>query len=164
VIPEEFVALAPSYPVLSELNPPQLRTLQPLVEDLHFEPGQIIFREGERSSYLHLIVAGDVALEETAAGQPIRVQMLHLGEAMGWSALTPAGRTHFQARALSPVSTIAFPGENLRLACERHPDLGYALMKQLLELVTERLDVTRIQLVAANPNPAREIPPPEIPH
>jgi CRP/FNR family cyclic AMP-dependent transcriptional regulator len=159
MIPEEFVALAQSFPVLSELDAPQLRTLQPIAEDLYFEPGQIIFREGERSAYLHLIVAGDVALEETAEGQLIRVQRLHLGEAMGWSALTPAGRTHFQARALSPVSTVAFPGENLRQACDRHPALGYALMKQLLELVSERLDVTRIQLVASNRNSPRELSP-----
>jgi hypothetical protein len=34
-------------------------------------------------------------------------------------------------------------------ACERNPDMGHALMKQLLVLVTERLDATRMQLAAA---------------
>jgi len=66
---------------------------------------------------------------------------------MGWSALTKEARAHFQARALSPVSTIAFPSERLRKACERDPAMGYLLMKRLLEVVTERLDATRARLV-----------------
>ena len=65
---------------------------------------------------------------------------------MGWSALTADCHTHFQARALSPVSTVAFPSERIREACDRDPAMGYALMKRLLELVTERLDKTRMQL------------------
>jgi hypothetical protein len=31
--------------------------------------------------------------------------------------------------------------------------MGYALMKRLLELVTERLDATRMQLVKLHPEP-----------
>jgi CRP-like cAMP-binding protein len=72
---------------------------------------------------------------------------VHPGDAIGWSSLTPGHRTHFQARALSAVDTVAFPGDRLRSACERDPAMGYALMKQLLELVTERLDAARMQLV-----------------
>ena len=97
--------------------------------------------------FLHLIVAGDVALEMMAGAQAIPVQTVHAGDAIGWSSLTPGNRTHFQARALSAVDTVAFPGDRLKAACERDPAMGYALMKQLLELVTERLDAARMQLV-----------------
>jgi CRP-like cAMP-binding protein len=153
VFPDEFTSMARTYQVLSELNPEQLRKLLPIAEDQQFEAGQIIFREGDKSSYLHLIVGGDVALEETAGGQAARVQTLHAGEAMGWSALTDAGRTHFQARCLTRVSTVAFPSEHIRKLCDRNPDVGYALMRQLLEMVTERLDATRMQLAkSASPN------------
>jgi len=34
----------------------------------------------------------------------------------------------------------------LRAACDQDPAMGYALMKRLLELVTERLDATRMKL------------------
>jgi len=81
-----------------------------------------------------------------AGARKWRVQTLHPGEAMGWSALTSDAHTHFQARALTPVTTVAFPGERLREACDRDPALGHALMKRLLELVTERLDSLRMQL------------------
>jgi CRP-like cAMP-binding protein len=97
-----------------------------------------------------LIVSGEVALEMVAAGQTARVKTLRAGEAMGWSALTVGCQTHFQARALTPVSTVAFPGDRIREACDCDPEMGYALLKRLLELVTERASLraaTRMQLV-----------------
>jgi CRP-like cAMP-binding protein len=145
--------MARTYQVLSDLNPEQLRKLLPIAEDQQFEAGAVIFREGDRSAYLFLIVSGDVALEETAGARSVQVQILHAGEAMGWSALTDGGHAHFQARALSAVSLVAFPSEHIRHLCDQNPDVGYPLMRHLLELVTERLDAARLQLAkSAQPN------------
>jgi CRP/FNR family transcriptional regulator, cyclic AMP receptor protein len=139
-----------AYRLLSELDPQQLRKLLPIAQDAQFNAGQVIFRAGDKSLFLHLIVAGDVALEDLSGDQPgvhpVHVQTLHAGDATGWSALTPDARTRFQARALSNVSTVAFPGDQLRNACDEDPAMGYALMKRLMELVTERLDVLRMKL------------------
>jgi CRP/FNR family cyclic AMP-dependent transcriptional regulator len=138
-----------AYRFLSELDSRQLRKLLPLAQDKQFDAGEIIFHSGDRSLFLHLIVSGDVALEETSGHQPMLVQTLHAGDGMGWSALTPSARTHFQARAESKVSTVAFSGDQLHAACERDPSLGYALTRRLLELVTDRLDVVRIRLASS---------------
>jgi CRP-like cAMP-binding protein len=116
VVPEEFDTMAQTYRVLSELDPQQSRKLLPPAEDRKFGGGQIIFREGDKSSFFHFIVSGEVALEEAAGSQPVQVQTLHPGDAMGWSALSEDTQTHFQARALSPVSTVALPGERIREA------------------------------------------------
>jgi CRP-like cAMP-binding protein len=150
VIPEELIEMAQAYRLLSELEPKHLRKLLPLAEDMQFDAGQVIFQEGDRSSSLHLIVSGEVVLEMVVRGQVVRVKTLYAGEAMGWSALTVGCQTHFQARAITPVSTIAFPGDQIREACDCDPEMGYALLKRLLELVTKRLDATRMQLVNAH--------------
>jgi hypothetical protein len=60
---------------------------------------------------------------------------------LGWSALSGAAKTHFQARALSPIQTIAFDGAKLSVALEYDNGLGYEIMKRLLALVSERLDL-----------------------
>lgn len=135
-----------AYRLLSELDPPQLRKLIPLAEDREYASGQMIFPSGATSSFLHLIVSGDVALEAVSDGYGEEVQTLHSGDAMGWSAITGESLTHFQARALTPVTTIALPGVQLRAACENDPALGYALMKRLVELAAERLDAMRLKL------------------
>jgi len=152
VVPEEFVTMAQTYRVLSGLDPQQLRKLLPIAQDRKFSNGEVIFREGDKSSFFHLIVSGEVALEETAGNRPVRVQTLHPGDAMGWSALSEDARTHFQARTLSPVTTVAFPGARIREACNLDPAMGYAFLKHLLELVTERLDATRMQLAGRSGN------------
>lgn len=146
MIPDQFIEMTRAYQLLSGLEPEQLRKLLPLAEEKHFDSGQILFHEGDRSSYLYLIVSGEVALETTKGRGTIRVQTLHSGEAMGWSALSADSHTHFQARALSPVTTVAFPSARIREACDRDPSMGFAVMKRLLDVVTERLDATRMQL------------------
>ncbi len=135
-----------AYTLLSDLEPQQLRTLLPLALDQQFEAGQIVFHSNEKSRFLHLIVSGDVMLEEDTGAKVVPVYALHAGDAMGWSALISDAVTHFQARALSQVSTVAFPSAEIRGACERDPAMGYSLMKRLLELVTDRLDATRMKL------------------
>jgi CRP/FNR family transcriptional regulator, cyclic AMP receptor protein len=140
-----------AYRLLSELDPAQLRKLLPLAQEQHFAAGEIVFQAGGKSSFLHVIVSGDVVLEQGVEEQrkgawPVEIQTLHAGEAMGWSALGSNAVTHFQARALTPLSTVAFPAEQIRAACESDPALGYALMKRLLEIVTERLDAMRMRL------------------
>ncbi|HTS75366.1 MAG TPA: cyclic nucleotide-binding domain-containing protein [Bryobacteraceae bacterium] len=149
MVPDEMIEFARIYRVLSELDPEQLKKVLPLAQESHYRRGELLFREGDRSTHLHLIVSGDVSLELMAGDHSISVQTAHPGEAIGWSALTPGSRTHFQARALAPVQTVSFAGDRLREACDRDPAMGYALTKQLLALVTDRLDAARLQLVDA---------------
>ena len=135
-----------AYKLLRELEPRHLRKLLPLAQDCQFEAGQIVFRSGEKSRFLHLIVSGDVTLEEDTGAKVAPVYDLHAGDAMGWSALTTGAVTHFRARAITRVSTVAFPSDEIRAACEQDAVMGYALMKRLLELLTDRLDATRMKL------------------
>lgn len=136
------------YRLLSELETGQLRKLLPLVEERAYGAGEVIFHSGENSRYLHLIVSGSVQLEEDRMHPSIPVAVLQAGDAMGWSALTQGAKTHFQARALSPVATLALQGKALLELCGREPAIGYALMRRLLELVTVRLDALRGKLGA----------------
>ena len=138
-----------AYRLLSELDPQYLRKLLPLAQDKQFQADEVIFRCGDNSLFLHLIVSGEVALEEDAGGHVVHVQTLRAGDAMGWSAFTMAAKTHFQARALSGVLTVAFPGDQLRAACDHDPAMGYALVIRLFELVTERLNALRRKLMSA---------------
>jgi len=146
MIPEPILQMAHAYRLLSELDHDQLRKLLPLLEEKNFQAGDIIFRQGGKASYLHLIVSGEVALESVVGAEAVPVQKIRPGDAIGWSALTDSEAAHFRARAVTPVETVAFPGEALRAACERDPKMGYHLMRQLLETVTERLDAVRRQL------------------
>ncbi len=144
--PKTRLETSGAYRLLNDLEPAQLRKLIQIAQDRYSDEGEIIFPSGATSSSLHLIVSGDVALEAMTDGRKQRVQTLHAGDAMGWSAISGDSLTHFQARALSPVTTVALPGAQLRALCDADPALGYALMKRLVELASERLDAMRVKL------------------
>ena len=106
------------------------QTAKKLVEsgiEASFEPGQFIFKEDDRPSQLYLITQGSVALEQPGPPHAIRIQTLHEGHFLGWTALLDSGTRQFQARALTRVVVLTFDGSFLRRACEEDPQFGYAL-------------------------------------
>jgi CRP-like cAMP-binding protein len=144
---DELARTTEKYPLLADLPADYLPKLLEIAEERWFEENEIIFPEGARSKYLFLIASGRIALETMAGGQRIVIQTLGAGDTMGWSALTETTTTHFQARALTHVQTIALDGTALSVVFEENHSLGYEMMKRLLPLVTERLDHTRMQLI-----------------
>ena len=132
--------------LLKDLDPGFVEKLAGMGLEAHFQPDQIVFREGDQTGMFYLIVSGSIALEMTTSGRAIRVQTLHEGDAMGWSALLQGKGKNFQARATSHVRALAFEAARVREAFELDPAFGYAMMKRMLLTVTDRLDATRVQL------------------
>jgi CRP/FNR family cyclic AMP-dependent transcriptional regulator len=151
VNPEILIEMAETYRMLGGLNPQQLRSLATIAYPRQYSTGQVIFQIGEEISYFHLIVSGDVGLEQMSGDEPLRVQTLHHGDALGCFALSEGDRAHFQARALSAVTTVAFHGPTLRAACDRDPAMGYVLLKRLLDVISERVDATRSRIIPHEP-------------
>src|SRR5664280_2062382 len=69
------------------------------------------------------------------------------GEVLGWSWLFPPYRWHFDARAQQATHALAFDGKCLRAKCDEDHDLGYEIYKRFMQVVTERLEATRLQLL-----------------
>ena len=144
---DELARTTQSYPLLADLPREHLRKLWEIAEERNYEQDQLIFPEGVKSEFLYLIASGNVALEILAGGQRIELQTLGPGDAMGWSALTANATTHFQARALSRVQSIAFDGAKLSAAFEYDHSLAYHMMKRLLAMMTDRLDRMRTRII-----------------
>ena len=70
---------------------------------------------------------------------------------LGWSWLFPPYYWHFDARALEPTTAIFFYGTRLREQCEQDHDFGYEIMKRMTQVVIQRLQATRKQLLKARP-------------
>lgn len=117
--------------------------------ETEFKPDEVIFRQGGYADKFYLIQKGKVALESHEPGNgDISVQTIGAGEVLGWSWLFPPFVWHFQARALEPTQAIAFNGAHLLVACEANHDLGYDVMKRMSQILIQRLQATRKQLVA----------------
>ncbi len=135
------------HPFSKDFHPNQFDRLAALARTVTFSQDQIIFRSGERCPDFYLIVDGRLALEMIVGERVLRIQTLSGGDEFGFSSVILDRPMTFQARALEPVAALAFKGGSLLEACQSDPEFGYELMGQMLLLVSERLDATRLQLM-----------------
>lgn len=136
------------HPFFAGLEPRYVQIIAGCASNVAFGEGHIIFREGEEANRFYLIREGRVALEVHAAGVgTITIQTLDAGDILGWSWLVPPYRWHFDARAIEPTRAIALDGECLRRKCDEDHDMGYELLKRFAEIITQRLQATRLQLL-----------------
>lgn len=116
--------------------------------NVRFEPGSYVFREGGEAHDFYLIRRGRVALEIFAPQRkPIVVGTVEEGDVLGWSWLVPPHEWRFHARAVDTTVAIALNGRCLRTKCEEHKDLGYELLKRFSQIMAQRLEATRLQLL-----------------
>jgi CRP-like cAMP-binding protein len=135
-------------PFLAGLGRSELELLAGCARNVHFDDGDVLFREGEPADTFYVVRQGSVALEIHAPTRGgMTIETIDAGDVIGWSWLFPPYRWHFDARALTGVRATAFDGECLRGKCETDPALGYDLMKRFAQVLIERLQWTRLRLL-----------------
>jgi len=144
---QDLLSVLQKHPFVEQFSAQHVRALAELARQERFAEGQIIFHEGDDYSVFYLLGDGMVSLELEAADNVLRVQTLYAGDELDWSALLPHAGKHFQARALTPVTALAFEGEQLLAAFKKDPEFGLAFMLQLMGVVSERLRAARVQLL-----------------
>ena len=134
----------------------QLALLTDCARPVHFEKGQIIFREGEMANRFYLIEAGKVILESSEAlGSPAIIDTVGPGDLLGWSWMFPPYTWQFTARAVESAAAIFFYGTILREYCEKDHSLGYELLKRMSAVMVKRLQAARKNMLAFPARKAR---------
>lgn len=136
------------HPFFQEVAPTEPGAIVERARLISFEPGRLIFHQGEPAEQLFLITMGKVSLEVFAPQRgPILLMTLGPEDVLGWSWLFPPYRWHLDARALEPTQAIAIDGARLRERCEANHELGYQLMHHSVSVIEQRLQAALLQLV-----------------
>ncbi|MGZ4203338.1 MAG: cyclic nucleotide-binding domain-containing protein [Thermoleophilaceae bacterium] len=113
-----------------------------------FLHGDYLMREGEQADVFYVIRKGTVALDVYVPQRGgMTIQTLQDGDLLGWSWLLPPYRVAFDARAVTDTHAISFDAACLRGKLEEDPALGYDLLKLFANVILERLQSTRLQLL-----------------
>jgi CRP-like cAMP-binding protein len=135
-------------PFAEALDESQRARLAAIADARRWDAGERIFREGDTDSPLYLIEEGRVAIELTVPERGgVTILTVGPGEVFGWSSLFQKRPKSAAARAVVPTSTTALDSSRLRELCDADPVLGYAMTRWILEVVSERLKTTRLQLL-----------------
>ena len=113
-----------------------------------YRAGQFLFAEGKTHPDFHLVVSGHVRLEMFVPKRgSIPILTAGPGEMLAWSALVGNAIMTSSGVALEQVTTIAFPGAELRALCETDHEIGYHMTLRLASALSRRLLATRLQLL-----------------
>ena len=135
-------------PFFRGLEDRHIKLITGCAKNVRFDDGKLVCREGDPANQFFLIREGQVAIEVMVPPRGhTRIQTLQAGEILGWSWLFKPYRWHFSARTQRPTRALAFDGKCLRGKCEKDHDLGYEFFKRFTQLMIERLEATRLQLL-----------------
>ncbi len=130
---------------LQGLGDARIAKLARLAGEVTFEENEVILREGERSAYFYLVVAGSVAVELRTPRYGVSVEAVGPGQVFGWSALLDRQDTLFQVRAREFTWALRIDGATLKSACHAEPELGIEIFERTLQVVARRVKATEIR-------------------
>ena len=136
------------HPFFRDLDALYIHSIAGYGRTIEFAPQETVFREGENADQFYAILHGKVAIDIHGSHRgPITIQTIHAGEIFGWSWLIPPYRWRFDARAVEATGAIVLDGKALRAECEKDHQLGYELFKRFAQVISKRLEHTRIQML-----------------
>lgn len=136
------------HPFFKGLPSSHLATLAGCVSNTRFEMGDFLLREGAPADRFYALRAGRVCVESFVPGRgAAAIETVAAGDIVGWSWLFPPYKSHFDARALTPVRALALDGGCLRAKCEEDPAFGHQLLKRFAQVVVHRLEAARLHLL-----------------
>ena len=142
---DELIAHAP---VFAGLGSEDLTLIAGCAQNVGFDDGELLFREGEPADTFYVVRRGRVSLElHTPECGGLVIDTIEPGEVVGWSWLFEPYVWHFDARAAGPLRAIAFDGACLRGKCDDDKELGYELMKRFAQVMIDRLQHARVRLL-----------------
>jgi CRP-like cAMP-binding protein len=147
----EVVELLARVPVLSTLEGDDLERIADLAVPRQFEPGQVVFREGDQSDTCYIVREGRArAVREHRGGRTITLATFGPGEFFGELALFEDERRSATVEAIEPTSVVAVLGPDMRRLMVEHPGISARLVIALgrrLRETNERLTRQSFQTV-----------------
>ncbi|HWY17388.1 MAG TPA: Crp/Fnr family transcriptional regulator [Solirubrobacteraceae bacterium] len=147
----EVVELLARVPVFSTLHPADLQRISEFAVPREFEPGQVVFREGDSSDTCYIVRSGRArAVREHSDGRVITLATFGPGDIFGELAMFEDERRSATVEAVEPTTAVAVLGPDMRRLMSEHPGiatrLAIALGRRLRES-NERLSRQSFQTV-----------------
>jgi CRP/FNR family cyclic AMP-dependent transcriptional regulator len=147
----EIVELLGRVPVFSTLEHDDLERIAQLAVPRTFEPGQIVFREGDASDTCYIVRSGRArAVREHSDGRTITLATFGSGDIFGELAMFEDERRSATVEAVQRTSVVAVLGPDMRRLMVEHPGISARLVVALgrrLRETNERLAKQSFQTV-----------------
>jgi len=139
------------FPFFAGLSEIQLKSLSIIANEVSFQRGDFIFREDQPAHSMYLLLEGWVDIIINANAQGTRQELVTTrtpGDIFGWSAVVEPYVYTASAVCASPAKAVDFKGSDLLALFEMDARLCCLFTKRICQVVADRLQATRLQLVS----------------
>jgi CRP-like cAMP-binding protein len=124
-------------PLFGGLDAEQVARLAGVCRVATFAPGEVVFREGQADNQMHVVLAGEVAIDVAGLAAPVGV--VRGGECLGEMSLLTTAVHSATATAQTLVETAVFEHQDLAELIRQRPDIGLHLYRNLAVGMGEKL-------------------------
>src|SRR5271155_4472392 len=147
----EVVELLGRVPAFSTLVQSDLERIAQLSGPRQFQPGEVVFREGDASDTCYVVGEGHArAIHEHGDGRTITLATFGPGDIFGELAMFEDELRSATVEAIEPTSVVAVLGPDMRRLMTEHPEISMRLVVALagrLRETNERLSRQSFQTV-----------------
>jgi CRP-like cAMP-binding protein len=134
---------------LRGLGETHLRKLAAIARPRDCPVDAILFREGDDSNFIFVLLSGDVTLEVNMRDRgPTVIYAACPGELLGWSPVLGRHAMTATARVATPCRLAVIEVGRVNELIQQDPQFGVAFLRQLALIVSDRLSATRQCLAA----------------
>ena len=141
MITSEIREIVASSPLFNGLNSESISDILESSQEISFESGQLIMREGDRFGNLYIITEGEVQIEkeDTESGE---VKVLHtrkVGASLGEMSLIDMNNRSATVRAKTSVKAISIKSELMSTLFDQDPKILTLMAINIAKILSERL-------------------------
>ena len=132
---EKYIQLA----FFSGLCTAEIQLLSPFFAPQTWVAGTVVFDQGDFAEYLYLVVSGELTIRyKPDDGPMMNLTRILPGGIFGWSAAM--GNPVYTSGAVCALDSevLRIRGANLRMLCEKNPELGKVILDRLSAIIAAR--------------------------
>ena len=139
-------------PIFSSLSAHELQVIEKFMFFNKVEPGEYVFKEGEKGDYVCFVAAGALdVIKLNQSAQPVVITTLARGGSIGEMALIDKLTRSASIRACTPSSLIVLTRKGFEMILKLHPDIGIKILKGVASLLSINLRKTSDKLAEFMP-------------
>ena len=129
---DELIAALHRVPLFSDLSNAELRLIAERATVRRYDPGQVIFSEGDPCSELLVVKEGSVKVLKTAAnGRRQLLSMERIGNSLSELSIFDGNPYPATAEATAPTTLLCLAADHFRRVCQQHPGVALKVIKVL---------------------------------
>lgn len=134
--------------MFEHLKREEYRMLADYLVGQRVDQGAVIFREGERTAHMCLLLEGKLeVLKDTYGGDPKKITDVKPGKLIGEMSVVDGQPYSATVVATEPSTLILLSRENLNRICEERPRIGNKILLKIANMLSLRLRQTTGKLV-----------------